>query len=366
MWSSDSSVISKLLNDHAMLTRVFITSGVTGAVTEVSIGEDSECSADLGNQVARTATLAVDRSYISQGLFNPISDTVTIINEVPGVGTIPIFVGRPNDYSEKPNGAITVNCVDFADDVVNDDFIVPWSVDTTQYVTSTMTQIIQDVNLNFGVTIDAATPITNGSTNIFDGRRGDALEQLAKSIQSFWITDRSGGFRIFPNPYSLLTGAIPVSSVMLTDGQSGVIVDIQPVTSRNGIQNSITVISERTDGTPPIRVTVQDTNAISPTRYGGPLGKRNANIRNDSILSVFDAIQFGQQALNAKLALTRTWSISLPHCPLFDPGDVITCSYNGEPTAQVIIGVKYNLAANRPTQLSTRQLTSVIGSSVAS
>lgn len=359
MWSTDPNLLAVLLDDHEYTTTVVVTTSA-GVSTVVRVADTSVVDTSLANQVARTASLDTDYAYVAAGLFNPLDNIVSVYQNVPGFPAIPLFTGRPSDSTDHPNGTTTVHCVDFGDDVINNDFISPFGVTPPTLVTDAMVSIISGAQTptSFGAFIQPSVLSVISPQLIFDTARGDALDTLAKAAKVFWMADRGGGFTIFPNPFALLNPPTPV--ITLQDGVNGVLVDVEHTKSRVGIYNSITLVVERQD-IAPFRVTVQDTAAGSPTQWGGPMGRRNRTVKTQQVTTYNDAIVLAQQILSQSLSLTRTWKIQVPHLPVLDPGDVIAVWYRNEVTAQVVNTVRHGLGANHVTELTTRQLLYNVG-----
>lgn len=369
MWSVDPQLLALLLDDHEMANYVYVLRS-DGTLYPISVTEDSTCDANLSQQVTRGATLGVDRSYIAAGLLDPLSDLVIIRQQVPSWPTIPLFIGRPTDRVARPDGSVSVTCVSLSDDVISNDFMTPWVVTGANNSVIEMINIIKDTNPSFSVSYDSAlvgNGVASPPAQTYETDRGGALDDLAKGITAVWMSDRVGGFTIIRNPFANATTPTTATLVTLTDGVNGVLVDVQDTRARGPVANSITVVVERTDNTiPPLRVTVQDRDPTSATRWGGPFGRRNKTVKIQTAYSQSDALAYARQLLNSQLSFTRSWRIQVPHMPVLDPGDFITVNYQGETTTQIIESIGYNLTAANPTELTTRQFDANVGTVVAS
>jgi hypothetical protein len=362
VYSVDPQLLATLLSDHEMTTQVFVQRSDNSLIL-VPVTHDSYCDGTLTSQVTRQASLDVDYSQIQAGLFDPTGDKVIIRTRIPSWADIPLFMGRPVSRTDRPDGGTTVTCMSFSDDVVYDDFIRPWVVTGAFSSAVEMTNIIKDVDPTFGVTVDPALTgngVPSPPNQAFETDRGGALDQLGKGINAVWMSDRTGGFTISKNPFAYTMA--PATPIILADGVNGVLVDVQHTQARGKAYNSITVVVERSDNTiPPLRVTVQDLDPNSVTRYGGPFGRRNRTVKVQTAYSASDALAFARQLLNSQLSLVRTWRIMVPHMPIIDPGDFITVWYRGEVTSQVVESIRYNLFAMGPTELTTRQFVNNAG-----
>jgi hypothetical protein len=216
-----------------------------------------------------------------------------------------------------------------------------------------MQAILHDVDPRFG--LDASTaPEGSAPAVTWEENRGEALDQLAASINGIWQPDRVGSFVLYPNPYRLATP--PEIPVLLFDGPGGNLTQHTELRTRSSVRNSITVVVERAENAPPLRVTVRDERAGSKTRWGGKFGKSNQVLRLQTTDSAGEAVSVAQRMLNQSLALGRSWRITTPHFPLLDPGDVSGVRYQGEVTARVVESITYPLAAINATSVSMREL----------
>jgi hypothetical protein len=353
MWTPTPALAAALAGNHTMTARVTVTNLATGAVTDVPINAGT-VSASQTQRVTRTAELTVDAGVTDAGLLNPLTDLVAIYSGVDQVGEVPLFTGRPLSTVDTTAGKVTVHCSDRGAELVAAAFDRPWNTYAGRPMATEIGLIVADVDPTWGVDTSRA-PTTAVPTLIWEDDRGKALDDLAAALNCVLQGDRTGGFVLYPNPYTLDPALVtPVGSV--ADGAGGVLVDVSHTRSREQIVNSVTVVAERTDGSVPIRVTVRDTDPASATRWGGPFGKAARIVKNRQLSNVDDATRFATRILRQSLALSRSWQISLPHYPLYDPGDVLAVTYRGELTVQVVETVRHNLLADAATQLTTRQL----------
>lgn len=340
---------------HEMTLEVFVMRG--GDVTPVEVS-DMSCTATLGTQGGRSATLSVDWNLIEQGLFDPLQDEVAIRTGVKGVGEIPLFVGRVCVVGDDEDGKVDIDLMSRADELKKAKFEAPFPSSPGLSTTQQMRQIIQSINGAWTVqsTVVDDPPVP---TAVWEEDPGQALDDLAKGINALWAPDRSGGFTIVTNPYTL--PAEPAPAAVLRDGEDGVIVQARHVRSRESINNSVTVVVERTDGLAPIRVTVRDTDPGSPTFWGGAFGKQNEVLKTQTTLNRADATTLARRRLAQSLALARSWSITMPPGvgQLLDPGDVVAVWRRSEVTAQVVESIRYAGLAQSTVVADTRQFRTI-------
>lgn len=340
---------------HEMTLEVFVMRGAEVTPVEVS---DMSCTATLGTQGGRSATLSVDWTLIEQGLFDPLQDEVLIRTGVRGVGEIPLFVGRVGVVGDVEDGNVEIDLMSRADELKKAAFEAPFPSSPGLSTTQQMRQIIQSINGAWTVhsTVVDDPPVP---TAVWEEDPGQALDDLAKGINALWSPDRGGGFTIVTNPYTLATEPDPVA--ILRDGENGVIVQARHVRSRETINNSVTVVVERTDGLAPIRVTVRDTEPGSPTLWGGPFGKQNEVLKTQTTLNRADATTLARRRLSQSLALARSWSITMPPGigQILDPGDVVAVWRRNEVTAQVVESIRYAGHAQSTVVADTRQFRTI-------
>lgn len=320
---------------------------------------DMACTATLGTQGGRSATLTVERSLIDlDGLFDPYQDEVVIRTGVRGVGDIPLFVGRVDGLDDDETGKVEINLISRADELKRARFETPFPSKRGLLVTEQMREIIQSINADWTVTStvidDPPVP-----TAVWEEDPGQALDDLATGINALWSPDRGGDFTIITNPYTLAAEPAPVA--VLRDGEDGVLVQVRHLRTREQINNSVTVVVERTDGLAPIRVTVRDTDTGSPTYWGGAFGKQNEIIKTQTTFNRADATTLAQRRLSQSLALARSWSITMPPGigQILDPGDLVAVWYRDEVTAQVVESVRYAKDARSTVVADTRQFRTI-------
>lgn len=340
-----------LLESHQMSVRVECLRGSESLGTIPFSGGD--VTATFTSQINREANLVVPVTVTDAGLLNPLTDHIMIFTGIPGIVEVPIFFGRINSAQEDDTGRVRVNCIDQSSDIIKAKFEQPWQAFVGGYIADEMVRMIIDVDGDFSVDISRA-PVLPLPAGTWEEDRGSALDEMASSLNCIWQADRIGGFVVYPNPYTIGASVTPVFG--LEDGPDGNLVSNVETRSREYISNSVTVIVERTDNSPPIRVTVRDSGATSPTRWGGLFGKQNTVRKFRSPIGPSEAASVAIRILTQSLALSRSWQITTPHFPLFDPGDVISVKWRGNISTQVVESISYPLMAIDNSSLSTREL----------
>lgn len=354
-WPVSDTVKDAFLGSHEMQLMVQVIRGTQdlGFIGVI----DANVSATYGTQGGREASLVVARHVIDDGLLDPNSDQVVIRTGIPGVADVPLFTGRVDELSERSTGEVEVQLLSRGAELIRAQFEVPWAAGPAgTYTTAEMTKIIQSIDPTWGVDITDANNDTIPSGLVWEEDPGQALDQLAQGASLIWQPDRVGSFRIYVNPWTVGAVLGSQSVVTLTDGQDGVLVTVEKNSSRIGVYNSVTVVTERVDNTPPIRVTARDGDPASPTYWGGLFGKQNLVVKNQTPTSDIASEDLARRILRQSLALQRSFSVSVPDMPLLDPGDVFTLWYMGTVYTLVAESIDYSTRADQATVISGREL----------
>lgn len=343
-----------LLHSHEMSTRVVLFRG------SESLGDipviDVAVSATYGTQGGRDAEISVDQDLIDSGFLDPLSDQVIIYTGIKGQFEVPIFTGRCDDNVEDDDGFVRVPLISTGVQAIRAPFIVPWAATPGNEARNEISQILRDVDPGWAVeTMDARSSIIPNNL-VFETDRGAACDQIAQGANLIWQPNRTGGFRVFNNPYSVGPGLGTDVNLFLRDGEDGCVTQVRKTTGRQGIYNSVTVVTERVNNTEPIRVTAMDTDPSSSTYWGGLFGKQNIVIKNQTPLDVAGSQILALRILRQSLAQQRSFQISLPHMPLLDPGDVFALWYRDVVYTLVCESVSYSGFADVLTSISAREL----------
>ena len=251
----------------------------------------------------------------------------------------PIFTGRVQDADRPADGSFLVTAADRAADVVAFQFEQPELSQTGNTVVQEIRRLILQA---FPAAVFGANDVNTTSlvpALMWDTDRGKALDDLAQSLQARWYTLGDGSFVVRMYPYQ---GGTVVAS--LSDGYPGTLSDADVRKSRFGGANSITVVSERMDGTAPVRVTARDIVPTSPTYYYGDYGKVSQVVKVQTPLDNALAQALAEQLLSAQIAVTETWDVSCVPDYRLEPGDTIDLEWRGARGRQVIDQITYPLA----------------------
>lgn len=339
-----------LLGSHRMTTTaVVLRAGVSLGIIPVVGGY---VTATLGTRGGRDAFFTTTRSVLDRGLLNPLTDQIILSTGVRDYLSITLFTGRVDTVEFDETGFVQVRLLSVGAEAISNDFIVPWAATSADAATE-IALILTDADPSWSVDISDASASALTGQQVWESDRGQALDQVASGANLIWQPNRYGGYRVFDNPYLIGPSLAAESVITLVEGEDGALVQVTDSKTRQGVYNSITVVMERTDGTEPIRVTVQDTVSTSMTRYGGPFGRQNKVVKN---AATQDPLALASRLLRQSLALRRSWTIRVPHIPILDPGDVFTLWYRGEVTAQVVETTQWGLAPKDSGLITSREL----------
>lgn len=312
-------------------------------------------TASLTNRVTRTATFTMTRDLYPLTADDPLSPEHAVVHIRAGIqyGTgqqemFPLFVGRVWDATLGADGQVTFNCQDLAADVVAYRFEQPRTTVAGLTLAEMRRMILEAVpQAQFGTdtVVDAPTP----QSLTWDEDRGEALDDLAQAVGGRWYALGDGRFVVRPFDYALG----PVAQA-LHDGPRGLLIDALVPRSRTGVSNSVVVVSERSDGTDPVRVPARDTATGSPTRFGGLFGRVSEIIKVQTPLSFPQAQTLAVTQLQASTALTRQWSASVVPDYSLEPGDTVDLSFMHVADLQIIDSISYPLDTGDAMGIQTR------------
>lgn len=325
---------------------------------------DGSVSASLTNRVTRSCQFDIEESQFPDLDTDPLSPTQAILQVRSGIGwadgtfeVFDVFRGRVQEVVLGPDGQLRVAADDRALDVVEMRFEQP-----RNYTPGTTIQMIRELiaeavpGASFGPdnVSDATVPQLT-----WDEDRGQAVDDLAESLGARWYALGNGSFVVRAFPYD--DGTVVQT---IEDGEQGLLSEATLSKSRRGTANSITVVSERLDGSDPVRSTARNTVAGSPTFYGDTYGRVAQIIKIQTPLTNSEAQRLARAQLNAATALTEQWSLSCTPDHTLEPGDPIRISYRGRTAVQVIDSITYPLGLGSMS-IATRAFSTLPISSVA-
>lgn len=191
-------------------------------------------------------------------------------------------------------------------------------ITTSGNTLAAIVNLLRDADSRITVdTTGAASTATHGAA-LWEDERTEPVTKLAESI----------GHEVFFNPVGVavvrvIPGLGSPSVWEVGPGDGGVKVGARSGKSRARTYNAVAVVGEP-DGAPPVYAVARDDRPGSPTRWGGPMGRKPRRLRSPLIRTQAQANTTAAALLSRYLGVARTLQLeTLPH-PGLDAGDVIT------------------------------------------
>jgi len=292
---------------------------------------DGSVSATLQSNVTRQLELTVDERLYPAGpdwLLAPYGNRLQVTRGIKfPTGdhfAWTVFTGRIQNDVNAIDGQVEVTGMDRASEVVEAKFLYPVNSSEGITVSQQWVQLIHGgvPDARFGVSDSFAQPMPNLAWA--DDRAGAATE-VSTSVGAFWYCLADGSFVQRRYPWTIAAPSI----LTLNDGIGGVVAGV-PSRDRSDVYNSVTVTSERADGSAPLYAVAQDTNPDSPTYVGGPFGFRQRIVPLQTPTTAGATQAAANAWLRSSVALNEAWSWQMPCDASAELGDVYTLNARGE------------------------------------
>lgn len=284
-------------------------------------------NATLANRVTRNCTFTVHEDLYPAQETDLLAPYGNFIRAYRGIRLADgneryvwqVFEGRIQDTDTDDSGTVTVACSDWATDVVDNEFLVPFNSTPGLDCVAQMQEVIsnQYPGATFGTsdTFGLVMPLLTSQND-----PGQFLDSVAQGLGAFWYPLADGNFVVRRIPWTV-AGAPVVS---LRDGEGGTILGFQAGRSRSGVYNQIVATGERADGTTPVYAVAVDNNPDSPTYNLGKFGKRTRNISMQTPASTGAVQSAANDQLRSSKALTEAWGLSIIPDASLELGDVVS------------------------------------------
>lgn len=303
-----------------------------------------DVTAVMSNRVTRSAQFTLGPEWYPAESSDPLSPEFAVVHIRAGVqygdGSVedfPIFTGRVDTATVTATGAVEFQCYDLAADVIAYRFERPRSTTTTASTLTEIRSLILEAlpQATFGTDTVTDTPTPQLT---WDEDRGQALDDLGQSVGGRWFTLGDGSFVVREFSYDL--GPVVVT---YTDGPRGVVTGADISRTRAGAFNAVVVVSERTDGTDPVRVPARVTDPSNPLFFGGLYGKVSQILNVQTPLSGPQAQNLAVTQLSASAALREQWTANIVPDMALEPGDTVRLGYRGRSGVQIVDRIMYPL-----------------------
>ena len=343
MLASSQTYKQVLPAPHKRVFRIDVTD-IDGTVRASDIRPfGGEVSASLTQRVTRQARFTLGPEFYPATSDDVLSPEFAVVHIQAGIQygdgsteMFPIFTGRVDTATINADGSVDFDCYDLANDVVAFPFEQPRT--TTEAMTLDEIQAIILEALPQAVFGTDNVPDTPTPQLTWDQDRGQALDELAQSAGGRWYTLGDGSFVV--RDFSYVPGPIVAT---YTDGPRGMVTSAQVSRTRSGAFNEVIVVSERTDGSDPVRVPARVNNPSNPLYFGGLYGKVAQVIKVNTPLSTTQAQILAQAQLNASSALRAQWDVQMVPDMSLEPGDTVSFGYRGNTGVQIIDRITYPL-----------------------
>ena len=343
MLPSTATYQQVLRRPHKRVFRIDVTD-IDGEVRAENIRPFSgEVRASVSQRVTRQATFALGREFYPTTADDPLSPEFAVASIQAGVEygdgsteMFPIFKGRITTATAQTDGSVVFSADDLAADVVAYPFEQPrmtTEATTLAEMRGLITEALPQAVYGTNDVLDAPTPQLT-----WDEDRGGALDDLAQSLGGRWYTLGDGSFVV--RSFSYAPGPIVAT---YADGPQGVVSSADVSRTRDGAFNGVVVVSERTDGTDPVRVPARVNNLANPLYFEGKYGKVVQIIKVTTALSPAQAQTLAQTQLNASAALRDQWSVGMVPDMSLEPGDTVSFGYRGLTGTQIVDSLTYPL-----------------------
>ena len=256
-----------------------------------------------------------------------------------------------SEDTERPGGGIAVQGYGREKVVADDRFLTPRTERNSSaldLIEVLLLESVPDAVVVRRTTRDAVVPYTT-----WERERWEAIDgtdaSLARAVGVEVWADGRGRFVISAVP----TLADP--PVWTVDaGRGGVLVSARASTSTDGVYNVVVATGDASDGTVPVGpIIVQDQTPTSPTRVGGPFGRRVRHYSSPLLATPDQATTAAHSLLANSLGLSTGLSFSAVPNAALEPGDVVRVDPKDGPPELHIID-KISLSSSGAMQCDTR------------
>lgn len=364
MWPGFSTEAQEVVTrSHSIKIRGIAYGATVGMLDNLPISGGT-VTVDATSQVRRTATVKIGRPDLwpvnPADVLSPLGSELQIdFGIVLGhsvVEWVPLIRGVIGDADrERPmvngDGAITLNLEDRSSKVAEDRLDAPAQTVAGATVVAEITRLIQETLP--GVTVTDLTGSTQvaPTLDIERERWTDGIEKLADSIGAEVFADPLGDFVIRPQPQITDASVWEVRS-----GRGGILIAKHEKLTRQNVYNRVVAFGQRTDGTPPVRAAVADTDPNSPTYYGGVFGRKPRFYSSPLLTTTQQCIDAATALLERVRGMQASVDLQAIVNPALDAGDVVTVRDAGQAQNHIIDRVTIPFRPREAQQLTTRSL----------
>lgn len=361
MWPGISAeVLTALQGPHSMSIRASSTTATQGVISNLPI-IDGSVSVSSTQSIRRMCSIEVDPALWPATVFDPLSPISSELFVEYGVRTrdgyewVPVFTGPVKRARRKLGvGTVVIDASGRELRVEEDRMDAPAQTVAGATVVAEITRLIQE-SIPGATVIDTTLSAAVAAQITIDLERWrDGVEVLANSIGAEVYADPLGQFVIRFQPV-ISTVQSPV--LVIASGEEGTLVDGDEELTRERTYNRVIVEGMRSDGTPPVRAVVSDTDITSPTYYGGPFGKRPRRYVSPLLTTTGQCTTTGQALLERAKGMQSTITLeSVPH-PGLEGGDIIQANLpDGRRQLHIVDGFNIPLKPGPAQRITSRSV----------
>lgn len=360
MWPLPTGMAHRLAHSHSISVRATVRSPDYGTLYDLPVS-GGLVTADAGSEVRRTATIAIADPTLwpdhPRAVLSPLGSAMLIEYGVlvgDHVEWVPVFTGSLSDAERDTpitSGPIRVELEDLSALVAQDRFDSPVQTLMGASVVGEITRLIRGPLPSAEVIDQTGSSTVAARIEIERERWSDGVEVLATAIGAEVYADAAGRFVIRRVPQVTDPAVWTVQG-----GEGGTVVSTRESVTRSRTYNRVIARGERTDGSTPVVGTATDNDPASPTRYGGPLGRRPRFYSSPLLTTVGQCQQAAESILATARGMAAQVTFRTLVNPGLEPGDVILVPRPRGPQAHVIDRVTIPLDAGTAQEIETRSL----------
>lgn len=364
MWEPFSALAQETITrSHSITIRGTAYGATIGMLTDLPIS-GGVVTVDATSQVRRIATVSIGRPDLwpanPTDVLSPLGSELFLEYGVvlPGVGVewVPLIRGVISDADrERPvvnsDGSLTLSLDDRSSKVAEDRLDAPAQTAAGATTVAEIRRLIQESLPDVAVTDLTGSTQIAPTLDIERERWADGIEKLADSIAAEVYVDPQGDFVIRPQPQITDPSVWEVRS-----GRGGILVAKKEKLTREKVFNKVVAFGQRSDGTPPVRAAVADTDPTSPTFYGGAFGRKPRFYTSPLLTTTQQCIDAATALLARVQGMQASVELQAIVNPALDAGDVITVRDAGKVQQHIIDRLTIPLKLGQAQQLTTRSL----------
>lgn len=355
----DPTYRAVLAGPHTPVFRVEVWDGLGNLLLDDLPFAGGSVTASLTNRVTRNLNLTLDEDWYpweDDDLLAPYGNELRAYRGVEygnGVQVMfPVFRGKIQSTDLASGGTVEIDAADRAQEAEDAEFLRPYNSGKGISLEQQFRELIADgvPNAEFGVSDDfwQSMPALT-----WEADRGGALDEVGKTGGAFWYALPDGRYVLRRVPWTVRG----TPSVTLTDRDGGLILEALPRKTRENVFNSVTAVSERTDGSEPAYASAEDITPSSPTYVGGKFGRKHRMLRAQGALNQPAALGAALSYVRRSTALAQTWSWSQVPDAAMELGEVVGLEVRGRSgIIQAVASFQMPLAVGGQMTVSARSL----------